>query len=185
MRSEFFTFEPVLKLWLAVNHKPRMTDLSYGFWRRVRLILFLRRFTELDKDEELAGKLVAELQGILAWAVRGAVLWREEGMRTPETVIAATETYRVESDPLGDFIEAECLLGDALSAAAGTLYRAYQSWARREGLGDRETLSATAFGTRMTARFAKRSTNSGKVYVGVGLRWDRQDGQRDGSGDGS
>ena len=141
----------------------------------------------LDKDEELADKLLAELPGILAWAVRGAVLWREEGLRTPETVIAATETYRVESDPLGDFIEAECVVGDAaVGSGRQPSTAAYQSWARREGLGDRETLS------RDGLRHADdRSFRQAVDQQRQGLRRRRPAmgppgrRQRDGSGDGS
>ncbi len=179
----------VLKLWLAVNHKPVVRDDSHGFWRRVRLIPFLWRFTDLDKDDELVDKLLAELPGILAWAVRGTVFWREEGLRTPPAVKLATETYRVESDPLGDFLEACCVVGEGLRAGASALYAAYRSWAQGEGMRDRDVLSTTLFGTRMTAQFAKQPTNSGKVYLGVGLRSERADGpphrQSDGFGDGS
>ena len=44
LHREFFTFEPVSKFWLAFNHRPVVTDDSHGFWRRVHLIPFLRRF---------------------------------------------------------------------------------------------------------------------------------------------
>lgn len=42
--QEHFSFDPTAKFWLAFNHKPRVTDDSHGFWRRVRLIPFLARF---------------------------------------------------------------------------------------------------------------------------------------------
>ena len=51
MRAEFFTFRPVLKLWLGVNHKPVVRDQSFGFWRRIRLLPFTRRFP-IDKTLE-------------------------------------------------------------------------------------------------------------------------------------
>lgn len=172
LHGEFFTFQPVAKFWLAVNHKPRVADDSYGFWRRVRLIPFLRRFTPLDADDALADKLLAELPGILAWAVRGAMIWREHGLGAPEAVKSATDTYRAESDPLGPFLDACCLLGDELSVVASQLYHAYSGWARREGMSDKEMLSSTAFGTRMKARFGWDRKASGVFYHGVGLRAD-------------
>ncbi len=174
MHGEFFTFQPVLKLWLSVNHKPRVVDDSYGFWHRVRLIPFDRRFTSLDRDDELIGKLLAELPGILAWAVRGALIWHEHGLAAPEVVRTATDSYRSESDPLAEFLEVCCIVGDGKQVAASEIFAAYRAWAVHEGMGERETLSATAFGTRAKARFAWKRLSPGVVYLGVGLLTDRQ-----------
>jgi putative DNA primase/helicase len=66
LHGEFFTFEPLAKFWLSVNHKPIVRDDSYGFWRRIRLIPFTQRF---DVDPSLADQLHAEAAGILAWCV--------------------------------------------------------------------------------------------------------------------
>jgi len=38
-----FDLEIVGKFWLAFNHKPRVNDDSFGFWRRIRLIPFNRQ----------------------------------------------------------------------------------------------------------------------------------------------
>ena len=168
LHGEFFSFRPAAKFWLAVNHKPRVNDDSYGFWRRVRLIPFLRRFTD-DGDQGLPVQLEGELPGILAWAVRGALAWQAEGLRPPVAVASATETYRVESDPLADFLEACCVEGPGLEVAAAVAFRAYQSWADDQGMSPRERLTSTAFGTRLVDRYAKRKTKTGRVYLGVGL----------------
>ena len=168
LHGEFFTYQPVAKFWLAVNHKPRVNDDSYGFWRRVRLIPFVRQFGT-DADPHLLEKLTAELPGILAWAVRGALAWQDRGLQPPAAVTAATETYRAESDPLADFIERDLIEGDGFVVNATAAYRAYKSWAADAGLGDREILSATRFGSRMKARFGGSHRKNGNVYLGVGL----------------
>jgi putative DNA primase/helicase len=172
LHGEFFTFQPVCKLWLAVNHRPRVGDDSYGFWRRVRLIPFTRRFTD-DADRHLAETLRTELPGILNWAVRGALTWQEEGLEPPKVVQSATEDYRVESDPLAEFIEERCAVGTCCVAAAGQLYEAYRQWASDQGMREREVLSTVTFGRRMSERFEKRHTRAGKSYHGVGLLSDR------------
>ena len=168
LHGEFFTFQPVAKFWLAVNHKPLVTDDSYGFWRRVRLVPFERRFT-LDADPALADKLRAEMPGILAWAVRGAIAWRERGLRPPTAVTAATDTYRTESDPLADFLASRCSTGEGVQVGANEAYLTYRAWAVAQGLGERDVLSVTSFGRRMGDRFKKRHSNTGNVYQGVGL----------------
>jgi putative DNA primase/helicase len=169
LHGEFFTFRPVAKFWLAVNHKPKVTDDSYGFWRRVRLIPFLQQFKGQAEDKNLATHLVKDLPGILIWAVRGAVAWHERGLEPPDAVLNATESYRTESDPLAQFFQEQCILEDGCITAATAAYKAYGAWAVEQGMSERERLTSTAFGRRMADRFEKRHARSGNVYVGVGL----------------
>ena len=169
LHGEFFTFRPVAKFWLAVNHKPKVTDDSYGFWRRVRLIPFLQQFKGQAEDKNLATHLAEDLPGILAWAVRGAMAWYERGLEPPAAVLNATESYRTESDPLAQFFQEQCILEDGCVTAATAAYKAYGAWAVEQGMSERERLTSTAFGRRMADRFEKRHAHSGNVYVGVGL----------------
>ena len=89
--SEFFSFTPTAKIWLAFNHKPVVADDSEGFWRRIHLIPFLREFKGDAADKDLKAKLCSEAPGILAWAVRGCLAWRTEGLQPPATVKAVTQ----------------------------------------------------------------------------------------------
>jgi putative DNA primase/helicase len=169
MHSEFFTFRPVAKFWLSVNHKPQVSDDSYGFWRRVRLIPFTQQFKDDQADPNLEVKLREELPGILAWLVRGCLEWQRRGLKPPAVVLNATETYREESDPLGQFIAERCHLDGASTAPARELYRGYRSWAEEQGFRDREILTSQAFGRRVGDRFKKKHTRCGAVYEGLGL----------------
>jgi putative DNA primase/helicase len=172
LHREFFTFRPVAKFWLAVNHKPRVADDSYGFWRRVRLIPFLCQFrddADPKADPKLESKLLEELPGILAFCVRGCLQWQKRGLKPPKTVVTATEEYRQESDPLGQFIDACCTVGAGLSATFQELYNAYKKWAEAQGWREREILSVTAFGRRMGDGFVGGKTKQGKFYSGIKL----------------
>lgn len=169
LHCEFFSFTPRFKVWLAVNHKPVVRDDSHGFWRRVRLIPFLRQF-DADADRFLGQVLAEEAAGILAWAVRGCLAWQRQGLDPPEAVAAATERYRQESDPLADYVAERCTVGAEFSAQAGQLYGDYRQWAEAQGFGDREILSGRKFGERMSARYERREIATGRVYFGIGLR---------------
>lgn len=170
MHCEWFTFRPVAKFWLSVNHKPRVRDDSEGFWRRVRLVPFLRQFKGEDDDRDLEAKLLAEAPGILAWAVRGCLSWKKVGLRAPETVTKATSDYRAESDPLAEFLEESCVPAPGASVRASEFYSEYRQWAERQKMRDREQLSRTAFGTRMAERFERKKRNTGWLYHGIGLK---------------
>jgi putative DNA primase/helicase len=168
--GRWFTFEAEFKLWLAVNHKPRVQDDSHGFWRRVRLIPFTRRFSAKEIDKHLDAKLAAEAPGILAWAVRGCLKWQREGLEPPEVITRATAEYREEQDPLAEFIRMRCDVGEGLVARAGELYGAYYTWAMVSLISPVEMLTSTRFGTLMGERFHGDRDVKGKFYEGVALR---------------
>jgi putative DNA primase/helicase len=145
-----------------------VTDDSHGFWRRVRLIPFLRQFKE-DADRNLERILAEEAPGILAWAVRGCLEWQARGLTPPAIVTDAVEDYRRESDPLGEFIAVRCIVDPKCAAPGAMLYREYQAWAKEAGLREREQLSNTSFGRRLGARFKKERRKGGVEYQGIGV----------------
>jgi len=170
--GEFFTFTPQAKFWLAVNHRPRVFDDSLGFWRSVLLVPCERQFIGSDADKNLQEALLDEAPGILAWTVHGCLEWQKRGLDPPESVRIATEEYRRESDPLGEFLACKCTLGEEYSVKAAKFYKVYKDWAEEQGARRDEQMSGTAFGRRMGERFRKVSGRSGNVYRGVGLRED-------------
>lgn len=169
LNREFFTFYAEAKYWLAVNHRPRVDDQSFGFWRRVRLIPFLRTF-DADRDSGLESKLVRELPGILAWAVRGCLAWQDQGLGLPDTVATATEAYRQDSDPLAQFLDDCCVIRPDARCGATEAYLAYVAWATQRAMKESEKLSSTLFGTKLGERFQKKRSGRGVFYVGFGLR---------------
>ncbi len=173
--GELFTFIPVAKFWLSVNHKPIVNDDSTGFWRKVHLIPFTQSF-EGRADKDLKDSLRAEYPGILAWMARGCLAWQTEGLSKPAAVKNATAAYRAESDPTAVFLRERCVINDACRVRASDFYRAYQDWADESGLKERERLSNAKFGRIMTERFEKKEESGGNVYVGVGLQARRMEG---------
>jgi putative DNA primase/helicase len=171
LHQEYFSFWPHLKLWLFVNHKPKVIDDSLGFWRRVRLIPFTQQFIGTADDHRLSEKLRVEAPGILVWLVHGCLEWQKRGLEpAPECVRAATQEYRQESDILAEFITGKCIEHPGATVKASGLYSAYKQWADAEGLGSRETLTATAFGRRMHERYTKVKGRESNFYSGIGLK---------------
>ena len=164
-----FTFGPVAKFWLASNHLPIVRDDSEGFWRRVRLVEFKRRFSGPERNDRLREELLAEAPGILSWVVRAAVDWYSRGLDTPAAVSHATSAFRNDSDPLAEFIADDCSVSADLEVQASELFEAYLQHSERVGLSKGERLSPRPFGSRLKARFANRHTKRGSVYSGIGL----------------
>ena len=181
MRENFFTFVPVLKLWLATNHLPRVSDPTDGFWRRVRLIPFLAKFEGPTRDPDLRDKLRAELPGILNWAIEGALAWHREGLRPPQSVLLATLQYRWDSDPLGEF-KTECCITEPLAKAGSTqLYRAYVVWAEHQGITEKGRLGRDTFLRMLVDEGYKMAKTDGvRVIRGIRLRTENEPIQQNG-----
>ncbi|MFA5187097.1 MAG: phage/plasmid primase, P4 family [Patescibacteria group bacterium] len=172
LHESFFTFVSTAKLWLSANDKPRVTDDSPAFWRRVRLIPFLQTFNP-GAEPDLDRKLAEEAPGILAWAVRGAQQWMERGLTgTPECVRVACEEYQEEEDPIANWLDDRCNLSPGSVIQSKTAYNDYLDWAEgyKMSAGKGGALTMTAFGRIMKARFENLKNMRGRFYVGLHLK---------------
>ena len=169
LNKEFFTFTPVAKYWIAVNHKPKVRDESDGFWRSIQMIPFTMQFSGDQADKDLTKKLYGEAAGIFAWAVRGCLEYLKDGLKPPKLVAEATAEYRDESDVLTDFLHDACVKAPDQFIPAHLLYMAYAAWATGQCLTQKETLTSRTFGTLIKRRFNCKRTPRGIVYWGIGL----------------
>jgi putative DNA primase/helicase len=141
-----FEFDPHFKLFIDANHKPVIRGTDNAIWRRIHLIPFNVSIPKNEQDPDLGNKLRTELPGILAWAVRGCLKWRQEELRPPKTVTDAVDQYRNQMDVVGDFVAECCRKEPATTVAAADLYAAYRHWSQSRG---DEVMSETKFGTRL------------------------------------
>ena len=113
------------KLWMDLNHLPAFKGVDFGIERRPRVIAFDRRFEEHEQDKQMPEKLVAELPGILAWAVEGCKAWRQRGLDPPEAVSLATRRYRDENNHLPAFFEDQYVAAAGARVTASDVQRDY------------------------------------------------------------
>lgn len=153
-------FRPQFKLLFSTNHRPDIRGTDEGIWSRVHLVPFSVTIPPHERDKHLKQKLLAELPGILAWAVRGCLEWQRVGLNPPAEVLAATASYRAESDVLGAFL-ADCTTTAPAPVADGELFAgevratvkelrtAYQNWCLENG---ERPISSAAFGRSLDER---------------------------------
>ncbi|MFJ7250742.1 phage/plasmid primase, P4 family [Kitasatospora sp. NPDC098652] len=171
LRQEFFEFKPSFLLLLATNHKPKFKSQDEGLWRRVKLLPFARYFAPHERDPDLDRKLLAEAEGIAAWAVRGAVEWYRRGLQDPQVITGASREYRETSDPLAGFFpgileSAE----DSVLMNGNEAFNEYLSWCEAENLPAREQWTRRSFYDAMEERGAvRRTTKRGIALAGVRL----------------
>lgn len=158
MYEREFEYVPTFKLWMAANHRPRVSGTDLAFWRRVRLIPFAVQIPAAERDNELESKLRQEAEGIFAWMVRGAREWLDRGLAPPACVVVATEDYREENDMVGSWVSERCVVDPLASATAVRLYRDFKQWLDDAG---EQPWSQTRFGRAMAEKGYTRERSAG------------------------
>lgn len=165
LNADFFEFLPLFKLTISGNHKPDIRGTDDGIWRRVLLVPFDVQIPKGERDPLLGQKLFEERAGILNWMVEGLVAYLEGGLQEPDTVLAATQEYRDESDPTGAMLtEATVVDGSDSFITARDLIEAFRFWQyeRGEGVWGERTVS-----NRMKEKAGKwKHPASGRTFVG-------------------
>ena len=134
--KEEFEFAPQFKLWLAANHAPEVNHDDAAMWRRILRLPFDLSVPKEQRDATLKPRLrdgPEHQRAVLAWAVRGCLDWQARGLAVPERVQLATEEYRLNQDPLRDFVRSSCVLSPDAWAAARDVRNAYEAYCREDG----------------------------------------------------
>jgi putative DNA primase/helicase len=165
--SEHFEFRPQFKLFLATNHKPRISGTDVAIWRRIYLVPFAVMISNQEQDKTLPAKLRAESSGILRWALEGLAEWRRCGLAAPTEVVAATSEYRSEQDVLQHFLDDRCVADPSGETSASTLYAAYSAWCED---ASESALCKRDLGLALQERGFRKSRNgSTRKWIGVRL----------------
>lgn len=131
-----FSFIPKFKLVINTNFLPTIVDDTVFSSGRINVISFDRHFEPQEQDKNLKNRLrnKNEMSGILNWCIEGLRLYRQEGLIPPQAVQNATDTYRTDSDKIGNFIN-ECLTQTGRNSKAKDIYEAYARWCDDNGYG--------------------------------------------------
>ena len=170
MHHDWFEFYPVLKLFMAVNHKPTIRGTDNGIWRRIHLWPFEVTIPPEQQDKRLTTKLLAEAPAILAWMVRGCLAWQRDGLNPPDKVLQAVQEYREEMDPFGAFVMECCELKPTALIASKALLERYKQWC--EDNGERE-LSAHKLGAYLREKCGcqpGRDTRGARAWIGLTIK---------------
>lgn len=113
-------FEPIFKLWLGANYRPKCDYDDEAVFRRFNIVPFNVQIPEEERDRGLKDYFKNDEEArkaILAWAVVGCLEWVKrseggaDGLQAPEEVSAATNEYQQAMHPLYIFIKSECEVG--------------------------------------------------------------------------
>jgi len=170
MRQDFFEFFPQFKLFVAGNHKPAIRNIDEAMKRRLHLIPFTITVPPEKRDKHLQQKLLAERDGILAWAVQGCLEWQRIGrLDPPKQVLDATEEYFEAEDALGRWLEERCVSEPNAKSLTAELFTDWKQWADSAGefIGSQKRFSDLLL-TRGIEKW--RNTTGLRGFRGLGLK---------------
>jgi putative DNA primase/helicase len=169
MRQDFFEYTPQFKPVIVGNHKPAIRNIDEAMKRRMHMIPFTVTIPPERRDGRLTEKLLAERDGILAWAVAGCLSWQREGLRPPASVVSATEEYFEAEDALGRWLDERCVREPNAKSLTAELFTDWKQWAETSGefIG-----SQRRFSDLLITRGLEKWRNSVGVrgFQGIGLK---------------
>ena len=162
-------FYPVGKIWLAVNHLPKIYDTSESCWRRLVRVHFNYTVPEEQRDKTLGDTLKAEGSGILNWMIQGCLDWQREGLgETPTVVRQATQEYQLESTPVRQFVNEKCEVGKHYDVPFDTLFERFMDWWKNEE-GDSVAMSKKKFARELQQMGFEPEHSGIRFYKGLRL----------------
>lgn len=172
----FTEWAPSHTLFSLTNTIPHAPAQDIAFKKRLRLIKFMYSFVPDPKEEwerqydpTLKKRLAAERPGILAWAVKGCLLYQQHGLADPPQVLKQVEDYMDEEDVLQEFIDECCHVDESASETVKELYRVFKMW-WRANVG-KNPISKNLFSRRMKLKIGKKVHIHGyPTFLGLCLR---------------
>jgi putative DNA primase/helicase len=162
-------FEETHKLHCDSNFLPTVPDDDDALWNRIVPVPLNVVIPKSEQDQALRAKLLAEAEGILAWAVRGAKRWYDCGgkLDRPQAVLDAGAQYRNRMSQVHQFFDDCCERGAGYSVGSTRLYQAYERWANSRRL---RVMSHKGFSQEIKAHGANiEYPRSGALVIGVKL----------------
>ncbi len=121
------SFIPKFQLLINTNYLPLISDDTIFKSERIRVVDFNRHFSPAEQNKNLKDQLREEMSGILNWMIGGWYEYQREGIEPPESIRAATDEYRKDSDKVGRFIS-DCLVESDGNIPAKDVYAEYVKW---------------------------------------------------------
>lgn len=167
------TTQLAVRFALLTNELPRLNDPSGALVSRLVLLRLTKSFLGFE-DTQLTNKLLAELPGILLWAIDGWASLRTRGcFAQPESGCEMLNDLEDLSSPIKAFLRDCCEVAPEYEVEVPNLYKCWKRWC--EPVGRKEPGLQSVFGRDLHAAVPtlvtrQSRTERGRVRVYGGLR---------------
>jgi putative DNA primase/helicase len=148
------------------NDTPSFTDASGALATRMIHIRMFESFVGKE-DHGLTARLLAELPGILNWALEGLDRLTARGrFIVPQASQDVDRDVREIAQPVVAFVEEMCTLETGAEILLDDLYAAWRVWNLGRGLGEQYIGQKSTFAQKMTSAFGGKVRSSRKMVDG-------------------
>lgn len=174
--KESWTGKIPVRVMMMSNELPRFSDASGTIASRFIVLEHTKSFLG-NEDRTLVSRLMAELPGILNWALAGLDRLLARGrFDEPETSKDLGEIMRQTASPYAAFVADQCVVGEQYETDADEMWAAWSFWCAENGRDRTGTkqwlgrdLRSVVPGLR-TVRPRREDGSRPRIYLGVALR---------------
>lgn len=146
--KEPIDYKSICKLIFLVNSLPNTSDLTHGYFRKILIVPFNRKFEGKDKDVNLFEKIKkSEMSGILNWALAGLKRLRANDYRFTESaaINELLDKYQEEQNPVIRFVKDMFVVDEKNKISRKDIFSKYYTWINQQGIDDRNSKSNQKF----------------------------------------
>ena len=128
-------FQATATLLLMCNAAPEFKVTDGALWDRIRFIRFPYIIPRQERDLGLQSLLTdPDIGGkaVLAWAVKGLLLYQEEGITEPECIRKWTQEQYDAQNPIAEWFKDRVIIEKYAWVSFKDLYESYECWCREE-----------------------------------------------------
>lgn len=170
-----FNYKPQFKIWLSSNQPVNADPDDDATWGRIRVIEFGKsNLGKEDKSLKHRMKSPEVLEGVLAWAIEGAMKWDalgNAGLPELETSRSLKDKQRGELDNIQAWINERCVVKSDLFVANSLMYLSYESWCKENGVEPKKQkgLSQSLIRKGFSGEARKVDGKTVRGFSGLGL----------------
>jgi len=180
-------FRPTHTLFLYTNDIPQGLTKDFALLQRLLFIRYPLRYVDdpeakaredphnaeiyRKKDPGLPARLLDGLPWVLAWLVRGCLLWQRDGLVPPRRIKADIEQLRLSEDVLGQFLESSCDCTDKEDwIYFRELYGNFRAWYRAnidDRKDDKYLPSKKKVASWLDKKGFQKNNTGDRIYYGI------------------
>lgn len=169
LNHRFFELHPTFKAIGSGNDRPHVGGVDEGIWRRIKLVPWTETIPVAERRPmaKVLAEFQAEAAGILNWLLDGLVDYLENGLVVPPEIQAATESYRADMDPVGEFTLSCVAPAPGEHVTGRDMYNAYVAWCHANSV---KPFAERGFAGIMMQKGFKKENGRIRKYLDVELK---------------
>jgi putative DNA primase/helicase len=135
------SYKPHCKLVFVVNALPDSMDVTNGYFRKLMIVPFRRKFERNEQNVNLLQELLIELPGILNWTIEGLRRLRKNNYEFCRctAIEECHQSYHAEQNPVKEFFLEHIVLKEGVRTRQSEFHEKYLQWLSLQGIDDKGT----------------------------------------------